>query len=105
MARWPDTRLTELLDVSLPIVLAPMAGSGTPELAAAVSNAGGLGSIGCGRAAGAEIPRLVAEMRQRTDRPFNLNFFAHSAPVADPEIHRRSRVSISACPSPPPWRG
>lgn len=90
MARWPDTRLTELLDLTLPIVLAPMAGSGTPELAAAVSNAGGLGSIGCGRAAGAEIPQLVAEMRQRTDRPFNLNFFAYPQPVADPGVRRRA---------------
>ena len=36
------------LGVELPIVQAPMAGVSTPELAAAVSNAGGLGSIGVG---------------------------------------------------------
>ena len=36
------------IGVSLPIIQAPMAGVSTPEMAAAVSNAGGLGSIGVG---------------------------------------------------------
>ena len=39
------TALTELLGIEAPIVLAPMGGAVTPELAAAVSNAGGLGVI------------------------------------------------------------
>ena len=90
MARWPETPLTELLGLSLPIVLAPMAGSGTPELAAAVSDAGGLGSLGCGSAEPAAIPQMVAQMRRRTEGPFNLNFFAHRAPVPDPGIRSRA---------------
>jgi nitronate monooxygenase len=44
---WSDRRLVELFQIEHPIVLAPMAGFGTVDLAAAVSNAGGLGSIGC----------------------------------------------------------
>ncbi len=45
---WPDSRLSDLLKIEHPIIQAPMAGSATPALAAAVSNAGGLGSLGCG---------------------------------------------------------
>ena len=44
---WPDRRLVELFEIEHPIVLAPMVGFGTVELAAAVADAGGLGSIGC----------------------------------------------------------
>jgi nitronate monooxygenase len=44
---WSDRRLLELFEIEHPIVLAPMAGFGTVELAAAVADAGGLGSIGC----------------------------------------------------------
>ena len=46
---WPRTDLIDLLGITHPIIQAPMAGSTTPALAAAVSNAGGLGSIGCAR--------------------------------------------------------
>ncbi len=42
-----DTALLEMLEIYYPIVLAPMAGPGTPELAIAVSEAGGLGSLPC----------------------------------------------------------
>jgi NAD(P)H-dependent flavin oxidoreductase YrpB (nitropropane dioxygenase family) len=44
---WPDRRVIELLQIEHPLVLAPMAGIGTVELAASVCAAGGLGSIGC----------------------------------------------------------
>ena len=43
---WPDRRLIELLQIGHPLVLAPMAGFATAELAASVCAAGGLGSIG-----------------------------------------------------------
>jgi nitronate monooxygenase len=87
---WPNTRLTELLGIAVPIVQAPMAGSGTPELAVAVSNAGGLGSVGCGFMPAAEIPSLVAALRSRTNGAFNLNFFAHRAPADDAETWLRA---------------
>ena len=45
---WPNRRLIDLLQIDHPLVLAPMAGFGTVELAASVCVAGGLGSIGCG---------------------------------------------------------
>jgi nitronate monooxygenase len=63
----------------LPIIQAPMAGGpDTPALAAAVSAAGGLGSLGCAYVAPAEIEALAAAVRARTARPFALNLFIRS---------------------------
>jgi nitronate monooxygenase len=73
---WPTTRATELLRVRFPIVQAPMAGATTPELVAAVSNAGGLGSIGAARTDPEELRALVRRVRELTDRPFAVNVFA-----------------------------
>jgi len=65
------------LGIEHPILLAPMAGSGgTPELAAAVSNAGGLGAWGGAYARPDEIAAAIRRIRQLTSRPFNINLFA-----------------------------
>ena len=59
-----QTRLMTLFGVRLPIVQAPMAGGpDTPALAAAVANAGGLGSLGCGYLTAAQIATLAAATR------------------------------------------
>lgn len=67
-----------LLGTRLPIIQAPMAGVQDATMAAAISNAGGLGSLPCAmfspEALIAEVSRLV----ELTDAPFNLNFFCHS---------------------------
>jgi nitronate monooxygenase len=76
--------LLERLGVSLPIVQAPMAGISTPELAASVSNAGGLGSIGVGATDPAGARALIEGVRARTDRPFNVNLFVHASARRDP---------------------
>lgn len=76
------TRLTELLGVEHPVIQAPMAGVSTPALAAAVSNAGGLGSIGVG-AVGAEAPAMMRAVQAQTNRPYHVNFFAHESPRRD----------------------
>ena len=90
---WPRTDLIEFLGVKHPIIQAPMAGSTTPTLAAEVSNAGGLGSIGCAKLSPDELRTMADELRALTDRPFNLNFFAHGEPndvtQIDPEVHSR----------------
>ena len=78
------TSLLDRLGLEFPIIQAPMAGTSTPALAAAVSNAGGLGSIGLG-AAGAERARgMIDAIRQRTGRAFNVNLFCHQPATADP---------------------
>ncbi|RDI38612.1 nitronate monooxygenase [Gluconacetobacter liquefaciens] len=68
----------------LPLIQAPMAGVATPAMAAAVSEAGGLGSIGVGAVDAAGARAMIAEIRERTDRPFNVNLFVHPAPCRDP---------------------
>jgi nitronate monooxygenase len=69
--------LIRRLGIKHPIFLAPMAGSGgTPELAAAVSNAGGLGAWGGAYSKPDEIATAIRRIRQLTDRPFNINLFA-----------------------------
>ena len=80
---WPNQRLIDLLGIDLPIILSPMSGIGTVELASAVCNAGGLGSIGCAGLAPDVVRRQIDELRARTKRPFSLNFFCHTATQVD----------------------
>jgi len=80
---WPNNRLTQLLGIDYPLIQAPMAGGvTTPELVAAVSNAGGLGSLGAGYMKPEAIRQAIAAIRQRTDRPFAVNLFV-SEPVKE----------------------
>jgi NAD(P)H-dependent flavin oxidoreductase YrpB (nitropropane dioxygenase family) len=67
------TPLCDLVGIEAPVVLAPMGGAVTPSLAAAVSNAGGLGMLPLSWTAPDEIPAVVGETRRRTDRPFGVN--------------------------------
>lgn len=71
------------LALSHPIIQAPMAGVSTPALAAAVSEAGALGSIAAGNAPAAALARQITEVRARTTRPFNVNLFCHQSPAPD----------------------
>jgi|JI10StandDraft_1071094.scaffolds.fasta_scaffold00578_10 nitronate monooxygenase len=60
----------------LPIIQAPMAGGiTTPELVAAVSNTGALGSLGAGYMAPKDIRSAIRKIRSLTDKPFNVNLF------------------------------
>jgi nitronate monooxygenase len=87
---WP-ARLTRLLGIDYPILASPMAGVSTPALAAAVSNAGGLGALGNARATVDEFAKAVAEVRLQSNRPFAVNFFCHREPRPDPTRERRLR--------------
>ncbi|MFD3263055.1 NAD(P)H-dependent flavin oxidoreductase [Phenylobacterium ferrooxidans] len=59
----------------VPILQAPMVGASSPEMAVAVSKAGGLGALGAGALAPADIEPAVAALRSATDRPFCVNLF------------------------------
>lgn len=67
------TQLCDLLGIERPIVQAPMGGAVTPRLAAAVSEAGGLGTLPVTWSDPASIGDLVQETRALTDRPFGVN--------------------------------
>lgn len=75
--------LTQQLGVDYPIIQAPMAGVSTPALAAAVSNAGGLGSIAIGASSVEKARELIVQTRELTSKPFNVNVFCHQAPRYD----------------------
>jgi nitronate monooxygenase len=77
--------LLDLLGIDLPIILAPMAGNSTPELVAAVSNAGGLGSYGCAMLDLDQLKAEASRIRSLTNRSYNLNFFCHTPPVVTAE--------------------
>ncbi len=73
-----------------------MAGVSTPELAAAVSNAGGLGSLGVGATDAAGARALVDATRRLTPCSFNVNLFVHATAVADADRERAWLVAMSA---------
>ena len=66
-----------------PIIQAPMAGTSTPALAAAVAEAGALGSIAVGATDAEGARAMIADLRARTARPFNVNAFVHGPAVRD----------------------
>jgi nitronate monooxygenase len=72
------------LGLELPVIQAPLVGVQDSQLALAVCAAGGLGSL---PAAGLSLEQLRSELstlKAGTDRPWNVNFFAHTPPTPDP---------------------
>ena len=82
---WPDRRLLELLEIELPIIQAPMAGATGGAMAVAVIESGGLGSLPCALLDAERVRAEIGVIRQRTDRPLNVNFFCHAVPEPDAE--------------------
>ncbi|KEQ29367.1 hypothetical protein N180_07415 [Pedobacter antarcticus 4BY] len=70
--------LKHLLDISYPIIQAPMLGVTTPAMVAAVANAGGLGCLPLGGLSPEKSLALVKETKAKTSKPFAVNLFAHS---------------------------
>ena len=98
------------LDIS--ILQAPMLGVSTPALAAAVSNAGGMGSIAIGALSANKIAPLVEELRQLTPRPFGINLFvmrrfnidAEAIELAAKQLAPwRARFNLPPLPMPDDW--
>ncbi|KAF1018781.1 MAG: Nitronate monooxygenase [Paracidovorax wautersii] len=69
---------TSRVGIRYPIIQAPMAGVSTPQLAAAVSNAGGPGSLGIGASSLGQARQMLEETRRLTRAPFNVNVFCHA---------------------------
>ena len=66
------TRVTNLLGIRCPVIQGGMAWVADYHLAAAVSEAGGLGMIGAGGASGEWVREQIREVKKRTDRPFGV---------------------------------
>jgi nitronate monooxygenase len=108
------TIIIERLGLTVPLIQAPMAGLATPALAAAVSNAGALGSIALGACANAaDAARQIQSVRALTSRPFNVNVFTHCDPplaaasTTTTDFTSRDTVSdaVAASPGEAAWLG
>ena len=67
------SRICDLLEIEVPIVLAGMGGASTPELAAAVSNAGGLGVLGAAACGPNRLRNWIERTRELTNKPFGVD--------------------------------
>ncbi len=67
------TRLTEMLQIKHPLMLAGMAGVSYAELVAAMSEAGGYGVLGAGNMSLEEMSAEMAKVRKLTSRPFGVD--------------------------------
>lgn len=100
-----QTRLTQLLGIDHPLCQAPMGTAAGPSLAAAVSEAGALGSISVSFTAPEAIPDVVREVRSRTDRPFAANVLLAWPPAERLDALLAANVGIVtlAWGDPAPW--
>jgi nitronate monooxygenase len=80
---WSDTQLMQLFGIDVPIIQAPMAGSSGLDMAVAVSEAGGLGSLACAPLDADGLKDLLARAKAATQKPLNFNFFCHQPPRPD----------------------
>lgn len=87
--------LTTKLDIMYPIIQAGMAGGiTTPELVSAVSNAGGLGSIGAGYMNPENLRTSIQRTRERTDKPFAVNLFVPNEVAASEQTIKKASEQL-----------
>jgi len=92
---WLDQRFLDLIGIEHPVIQAPMIGPKS-TLPAAVSEAGGLGSLGCASMTPDQVRSEVAFIRSVTAKPFNLNFFCHVP--APPDAAREASWAAALTP-------
>ncbi len=92
------TPVCDLLRIRHPIVLGGMAGHTSVPLVAAVSNAGGLGTLGIARTPAEQIPKDIGAIRETTKAPFGVNFLLFMArePAIDAALNARPPVFSAA---------
>ncbi len=83
------TRVTEILGIEYPIIQGGMAWVATYQLAAAVSNAGGLGLIGAGGAPASFVREQIQKAKGLTDKPFGVNIM-----LMNPEADEIAKVIV-----------
>ncbi|AXI10729.1 2-nitropropane dioxygenase [Oceanobacillus zhaokaii] len=80
-------KLSEIMNVEIPIIQAGMAGGiTTPELVAAVSNEGALGTIGAGYLSASSLKEAIRGVKSLTNKPFAVNLFAANLEVFTEDI-------------------
>jgi nitronate monooxygenase len=91
---WFENKVTEELKINYPIIQAGMAGGiTTPELVAAVSNAGGLGTLGAGYLSPSAMSESIQKIKKLTTNPFGVNIFIPEFPdVSDEQLEKSNRL-------------
>ncbi|WP_373998747.1 NAD(P)H-dependent flavin oxidoreductase [Bdellovibrio bacteriovorus] len=95
MKNWPDNRIQKLFNIDVPLIQAPMAGVDSVELAAEVSNAGGLGSLACTLFSVTQLKDEFKKLRSLTAGPVNLNFFCHENPENTETLQEKWKKHLS----------
>jgi len=93
--------ITEILSITYPIFQGGMGNISNAPLTAAVSEAGGLGTIGCGTMTPEEVEKIIIETKERTDKPFAINIPITVSPYTKQLVelaikHEVKAVSLSA---------
>jgi nitronate monooxygenase len=91
---WPRNALTERLNLRWPILQAPMGSLSTPALAAAVSNAGGLGGLGMWGYSAEDAERRISGFRQQSAGGLNVNYPLWPEPRTSKEISEAMRAYL-----------
>lgn len=102
------TRITELLGIQYPIIQGGMAWVAEHNLAAAVSNAGGLGLIGGANAPGEAVREEIRHAKELTDKPFGVNVMLlspHAEDVAKVVVEEGIQVITTGAGSPEKYMG
>ena len=102
------TRITELLGIQYPIIQGGMAWVAEHNLAAAVSNAGGLGLIGGANAPGEAVREEIRRAKELTDKPFGVNVMLlspHAEDVAKVVVGEGIQVITTGAGSPEKYMG
>src|ERR1700722_18726287 len=96
---WNRNRLTEKLGIDYPIIQGPLGGLSSQRLTAAVSNFGGLGSVGGPRLAPEVIKDVIAQIRALTSKPFAMNLWVsmedEGARTSDESAFNRSLAPLA----------
>ena len=91
---WPHNAFTERLKLKWPILQSPMGWLSTPALAAAVSNAGGLGGLGMWGFSAEDAERRIAGFRQQSGGSLNVNYPLWPAPMIAREAADAMRARL-----------
>jgi nitronate monooxygenase len=91
---WKDRRILDLFGIELPIIQAPMAGPVLADMAIAVAEAGGLGSLPCALLSLDQTRTELMKIRATTTKPINVNFFCHTPPAYDEARERAWRERL-----------
>ena len=90
------TRICDLLGIPHPIVLGGMGNATTAPLVAAVSNAGGFGTLGTSAFNAATLDTEIASIRERTDKPFGINHLLFQIQEDMFAVTLRARPAVTA---------